>query len=337
MATDKSEKERNAAIPVSLLISKLGVAWDDQAESVLQSLKAMGDKPARNRTQIHNISDFVTQTLLPGLFEKHNSSQRSLDEAESTVDSANTATTTELVIVENIKRETTGAGDNHSACRANESINLQDKEDHCAILKAFLENTDIPVVGDDPALDHARLSLHELHILADDFFEKDRKCNESTTIYDAKVVECNGVQATYESHFCELRQELLTAARTCNERYQNAKDAYMDLHGELQSKSEGWKLEYIALKKIECYVQVWLSDSNVSTVDTDQTTVCANLKPDNSSMAILPEVANVSDEILVDTTFVEEHPGTEGFPSHAYGNLSSYNHQIAACIEGTLD
>jgi len=49
---------------------------------------------------------------------------------------------------------------------------------------------------------------------------------------------------------------------------------------------EKWKVEWSALKKIECYTDVWLKDSNAKSVDSEQLKICESSTIDTKSMHI---------------------------------------------------
>ena len=63
--------------------------------------------------------------------------------------------------------------------------------------------------------------------------------------------------------FNTLRTELNDACVALGDCYEGAKKTYEDHKTETTALVAKWKTEYAALKKIECYVEVWLSDNNV--------------------------------------------------------------------------
>jgi hypothetical protein len=113
------------------------------------------------------------------------------------------------------------------------------------------------------------------------------------------------------------------AQKTC---YGDASKAYEDHKAETEELIVQWKTEYVALKKISCYVDVWLSDGNAKTVDVDQLTVscdqtcqikkCQDLQPDKTNMEI--HFKKPSDESVCSLAEVEKHPGTPEFKTTEY-------------------
>jgi hypothetical protein len=312
--------------------------WDIQAaDGMLKSLMLLKQVPEANMSQVTDMGTIVQDTLLPGLLEAHNFSQVQLDEAMRRLEDCNTALETGLAAqVTPLETLTGEAKFNHTTCREAQKLLKENMTTMCDLLSSFLTNSLFPTLGESPELPQARTDFHQYEILAPEFVVKDRACNESTALYEAKVLVCDGLQAAYQSDFCEFRQSLLSVKSTYEQCYTDNRDDYTSLWDELQEQVVKWKAEYTSIKKIECYLQVWLSDANVNTVNATSATWCEEHTPDTSSMDILPLVLDVPDPVEVDTSMVEEYPGTPGFPSFAYTNPEiSYNHDISSCISET--
>jgi hypothetical protein len=304
---------------------------------MFKSFMALKQSPGTyNMSQVTNMGDIVADTLLPGLLEAHNFSQAQLNASYLRLEGCDTALIAGMTTVTPLQTTTEEAKYNHTTCREEQKTLKENMTTMCDLLSSFLTNSLFPTLGTSPELPKARTDLHQYEILAPEFVVKDRACNESTALYEAKVLVCDGLQAAYQSDFCEFRQSLLSVKGTYEQCYTDERDDYTSLWDELQEQVVKWKAEYTSIKKIECYLQVWLSDANVNTVNATSATWCEEHTPDTSSMDILPLVLDVPDPVEVDTSMVEEYPGTPGFPSFAYTNPEiSYNHDISACISVT--
>jgi hypothetical protein len=313
--------------------------WDIQAaDGMLKSLMLLKQVPEANMSQVTDMGTIVQDTLLPGLLEAHNFSQVQLDEAMRRLEDCNTALETGLAAqVTPLETLTGEAKFNHTTCREAQKLLKENMTTMCDLLSSFLTNSLFPTLGESPELPQARTDFHQYEILAPEFVLKDRACNESTIAWEEKVLVCDGMQAAYQSDFCEYRQALLGVASTYSTCYGDNKYEYETLFAQLQEQVLKWKAEYTSIKKIECYLKVWLADADVNTVNATTATWCEEHVPDTSVMDIIPLVLDVPDAHVVDTSVVEEYPGTEGFPSFAYSNLQgiTYNHDIPSCISET--
>ncbi len=91
-----------------------------------------------------------------------------------------------------------------------------------------------------------------------------------------------------------------------------------------------WKVEYGALKKILCYVEVWLSDNNVKTASADQLQKCESSNIDTSPMDI--DFGTPAKQAQCPLTAVEKYPGTQGFVTTEYANFRDYVNDVIACL-----
>ena len=103
--------------------------------------------------------------------------------------------------------------------------------------------------------------------------EKQKVCEDRKQDHRDKKEGCDKFQSQFESGFCVWRTEMIdvcNAQETCYDAARNAYDAHVKSTQMLVQK---WKIEYTALKKILCYVNVWFDKDNHATVaggeDTD--------------------------------------------------------------------
>jgi hypothetical protein len=91
-----------------------------------------------------------------------------------------------------------------------------------------------------------------------------------------------------------------------------------------------WTVEYAALKKIECYVDVWLSDNDVNTVSQDKFESCKGSDIDTSPMNV--DFGTPADKAQCSLDAVQNHPGTDGFVSTEYSAFKEFAVQVIACL-----
>jgi len=169
--------------------------------------------------------------------------------------------------------------------------------------------------------------------------DKQKICEKRKEDHRIKKAACDKLQSQFENGFCTWRTKLIdvcTEQETCYDAARNAYDAHVKSTQMLVQK---WKVEYTALKKIICYVNVWFDKDNHATVaggeDTDveheKLETCKSLKPDETRMDInfgdAPEQKECS---LAD---VEVHPGTEAFKTTEYSAWSEFVNEPSSCLE----
>jgi hypothetical protein len=339
LAASKVKKDKEMAkkdMKQNIFLS-LSRKWSSQAETVLETLMVLKDLPEANESQVTQMGEIVESVLLPGLLEAHNFSQMQLDEADARLDKCFTDGAEGVEEITPLETITGEAKFNHTECREAQVTLRENMTEMCDLLQSYLTNTLFPDIGFSPELIKARADLHEYEILVPEFKMDDRACNESTALFDEKVILCDGYQAAYQSDFCEYRQALLSVASEYDECYEHNKQEYTDLYAELQEQVVKWRAEYTSIKKIECYLQVWLADANPNTVNATTAAYCEEHVPDTSVMDIHPLVLELPNFAPIDTGHVEFYPGTPEFPSVFYTNPNiSYNHDIPACISETL-
>jgi hypothetical protein len=285
--------------------------------------------PERNMTQLNTIKDIVTGILLPGLESAQAFGQEQLDESKDRIDSCiETADATMVTVY--AKGNTSSQGETtHADCRALEEVDRSDMETKCSALQAFVDDETFPEIPEPPAVEALRPVMKRFKSLASVFETKDSECNSSTATHTAKVTECDGDQDQYEDDFCLYRQALLAtdaAYTTCNN---TENSSHNSLVTQIEEKVINWKAEYKAIKKILCYLDVWLHDGNLSTVNTALASSCESNDIDTSAMDIVYPV--VPSPRVINLQPVEDYPGSDDWADR-YDALDSHNPVITHCL-----
>jgi hypothetical protein len=152
-----------------------------------------------------------------------------------------------------------------------------------------------------------------------------KSCKKATKSYKDHKAECDPLQSQFELGFCTWRVELMDTCKAQKTCYDDALKAYEDHKTETEQLIIQWKTEYVALKKISCYVNVWLKDSNANTVDDDQLTVCQDLQPDKTKMDI--DFKKPADKTECSLEEVAKYPGTDEFKETEYKAFINVAHK----------
>jgi len=130
----------------------------------------------------------------------------------------------------------------------------------------------------------------------------------------------------------QSRTKLHDTNEAANQCYESAQKSYASIVGESKERLNIWKHEYVAIKKILCYLDVWLHDGNSSTVKGDQIEECKKKDFDDATMdLVFPEAPA---KLVIDLTPVEKYPGSPGFEQEEYSEFPGVK-TITPCMTPT--
>merc|ERR1719375_1869717 len=195
-------------------------------------------------------------------------------------------------ITETTKVEVGKQRTSHATCRDGEVVIFKDMQAKCKHLTTWLKETsegspEKPEgAGDDEMVEYVEKMSGYWCKKGEAAEEKQKVCEKRKEDHRAEKEKCDALQAQFENGFCSWRTKLIDVCAEQTTCYDAAKGAYEEHVSSTQKLVVKWKTEYTALKKILCYVKVWLSDENPETVDAGELTRCQKLSPDDSNMDI---------------------------------------------------
>merc|ERR1719247_1820117 len=152
--------------------------------------------------------------------------------------------------------------------------------------------------------------------------EKEADCYNATKAHSHHKEKCDKIQDEFEMSFCTWRTRLIDtceAQKTCYDDAMKEYEAHKEETIELVKK---WKVEFVALKKMSCYINVWLTAKaeafeKTSTATSSKLEECKALRPDDKKMEVsfIPAPPAKKECSLEE---VKNHPGTDGFKSTEY-------------------
>jgi hypothetical protein len=287
----------------------------------------------RDLTVVKTISDMLEETLLPGLLLAVESAEGELESAHDAIVACNTAAqSAEQGINGGEKVAKDSAQSDHENCRTDEAAKLVVAEEKFARLESFRAELDPPAEVDDPVTE--QISYYED---AKDFF------NEKTPIliklhdesiaanasFAAQHKQCDSDQQQFEMSFCVYRAALNFANQNANTCYTGAKGAFVTESGAKQTLEEDFVQEYTAMKKIQCYLRVWLETDDVTEIDKTIASMC-----DAKNIVATPvelEYPEVPVAYLIDLEPVAIHPGEGSFETEYYTEQTLTYDDVTAC------
>merc|ERR1719460_2054018 len=226
------------------------------------------------------------------------------------------------------------ARDALSNCRIAEAPLNASKVFHCSERDRFIEGIELPsslpserspaLMG--PYLDAMSTYFYPKH---GEFVKLDTACINATSVYDVHRSSCNMKQAQYELDFCTWNMIMMVSSGCHSHMYAHAVATYRSKEASTKVLVQKMKTEYTAIKKILCYVNVWLSDNNTSTANQTILEACNMSAVDTSSMDI--SHPGVPCATTCDTSATAAFPGTEAFAA-GYANYSQAPATITPCM-----
>jgi len=285
--------------------------------------------------KIRTIKDLVQDELVPSLQATRDQEAKQVKQNLAAIAQCNTEGGNSL---EGIKSgsEVTVKSDrtSHSQCRETEKEKTSTKSKACKKLDDYLNGIqppqDIPnPKSRDEMVKYVKAMSGYFCPKGPETTELDDACTKATEEHANHKSGCDTLQNQFESDFCTWRAQLNDQCFFLKKCYETALDAYKTHVDATKTLVSQWKTEYAALKKILCYVDVWLSDDNTATVSSDQLNHCQANDVDTSPMEVdFGTPVAKSDCSLSE---VESYPGTPAFKSGEYANFADYVKEPLKC------
>jgi hypothetical protein len=295
-------------------------------------------KRTPDRSKIKVIQDIVEQELLPDLMTTHNAAQQQVKTNLKAIDTCNSNTTSRQGQIKSSAEEQVNTTRvSHASCREEEETKGGTKSAKCTELDNFLNGVYVP---ENMPEGKPRIQMVQYVKTMKDYYcpkgpkvkELNAACKAAEGQHATHKAECDRKQATFEAQFCvwrtQLSDECSAFEKTC---YDPAVHVYKGHVNTTRTLVTRWKSEYVALKKIACYVQVWMKDGDVHTVDHEQMAQCQQLKPDDSKMDI--NFGNVPPKASCDLSPVAKYPGTEQFETTEYSKFKDIVSDPIHCLK----
>jgi hypothetical protein len=290
------------------------------AEGILAQVEDMVKHHVKmDKPKIATIQELTTQ-LETALADTHQSAQNQVGSNLLAIEKCNEdKASTFSEIAATTKKTVEAERKAHSTCRDAEMETHVDMVKKCKHLKSWLKSLSSPekTGSDDDAMVEWVGKMDGYWCpKGETAKEKSKTCKKAKADHKAAKEKCDPLQSQFELGFCTWRVELIDACGAHTTCYDAALKTYKDHKVTTQQLIVQWKTEYVALKKISCYVNVWLSDDDATTVDADQLTECQDLQPDKSKMNI--DFKSPADKAECSLAEVAKYPGTDSFKQTEY-------------------
>eukprot|EP00747_Dinoflagellata_sp_TGD_P122013 gnl/TRDRNA2_/TRDRNA2_173531_c0_seq1.p1 gnl/TRDRNA2_/TRDRNA2_173531_c0~~gnl/TRDRNA2_/TRDRNA2_173531_c0_seq1.p1 ORF type:complete len:463 (-),score=96.47 gnl/TRDRNA2_/TRDRNA2_173531_c0_seq1:219-1607(-) len=329
------------SVPKSTMMQKQSTVKQKEIDDMLVTMKdifkRVGDKgklPPSEQSKVATIKTLVEQNLIPTVQATRDDAEKEALELHAAILlCGNQSTQMQGQVASTHGSAVSSSRVSHSTCREQEDILFKDKEAKCQDLDVFVSSItnspngatlpqapagstpDADAMGDYlKAMDAYFCGKHDIWVT------KNGACVNATTVLTNKTSTCDHDQTQFEANFCLWRVALEDTCQNSQTCYAAARAAYETRKNEIKpAMINSWKAEWTGLHKIKCYVDIWMSDSNVTTVDKQKPVACDALIVDTTPMDIVfPACPPMTP---CDVTPVSKYPCTPEFLTGEYGNL----------------
>lgn len=281
---------------------KDGVHLDDSTKQALQAIKtSLTDESQKYISDAHD----GDQSLLNG-------QATGLNDCDSTYATSVAQDTTSTSAV-------TGKGKDHKTCREALEVIDSDKTTKCQQLTNFIGGVSAcPSVPGRDGMAAFFQSVSGIAAAQNTWQGLETACKDAEDARVKKDDECDLAQEEYESGFCTLRLQLHETCATYKACFTSGLVAFGETVANVEANEESRKLEWIAIEKIKCYINVLISDGEN---DERQTALeaCKVLSPQTSDLDIF--YPPVPDEKVCDLSAVASPPCSPEFETGYEGLL----------------
>jgi len=312
-------------------------AREMKVQNMLKDVQDMARSGANpNSEKIRTIKEIVDAQLIPDLEATHQLEQKQVTENLKSMDTCNSnSEASQKTIADGVGNIVKTKGEEHAACREKEKEHRANSTSACQELDNFLNEIEVPMSL--PSGRPREGMVTYVKSMSKYFCNKgpvctdlNEKCKKAEEGHHKHSGSCNSKQTAFESGFCTWRQEISDTCSALGTCYKDALKIYTDHKADTMDLVRKWKVEYAALHKISCYVDVWLSDNNTATVDSSKFGKCEELVVDTKPMDI--DFGTPAPQATCSMKDVEAYPGTDAFVKINYFDFKDYVIETVPCL-----
>lgn len=314
------------------IVRKQNFERSKSAELLAQVERMLEGETSPPSTQVSTIKQLVDNDILPALMDEHKAATTSIENHLAHIKKCNADSTADQnKIKSGVESTTDSARQTHATCREEEKEKESTKNGACQKLDTFLDSTNTPATrpeGRDAMVKYVEDLSSYFCPKGPVATDLDDACKKAEKEHKEHQEQCNKKQYNFETDFCVWRAELIDECKNLETCYETAKMNWQSYVDEVQELVKKWKVEYKTIKKISCYVNIWL-EADATEAKQDVYSKCKSSDADDSVMNVAagePEAQRTCD-----TTPVEIHPGESRFPNQEYSKFSEYAVEPLSC------
>jgi hypothetical protein len=226
----------------------------------------------------------------------------------------------------------------HTDLRADLKIKKDVRSSHCENLDNLHRSLIPPTCTVPSALDEVEHYLSTIETWSKTnimtWNELYELCTEATTVYSQQLETSDVKQMYFEGDFCQYRLVLHEDCYTNSMCYDVALAEFEQAKEVALANAESRRLEWTAIQKIKCYVDVLMDDASETSHRQEGMNACQELVPDTEHLNI--DVPLLPDKEPCDFSDVVEYPGTTEFVKRYDGMTDVRDTVECAALEDHL-
>jgi hypothetical protein len=327
---DLTDSDQSGMVGVTSMLAEMqGMMLDELSEMMKAGLHP-------NTTGIHSIKDMVSN-ITADLQVTRDTAAKEVKMNLEAIDECNSNAVRQITQIKSSSEKSVDTDrKEHAHCREMEKGKHARKVANCTDLDNFLLQLYVP--AKEPASKTNRDAMVSYVEKMNEYYcpkgpiatELSEACLDAEAAHQEHKDVCDRSQATFESAFCTWRAQQVDACSTLSKCYDSAVTMYREHVATTKELVAKWKVEYSALKKILCYVQVWLSDNNVETANAEVLSKCGLSTVDTSVLDIA--FGTPAAQATCPLTAVETYPGSKDFRKTEYSDFDDFVAEVIPCI-----
>jgi len=308
------------------------------AASILQTVKHMAEKDAKGQQPAGNITEEVLEKIIKAMEENvieagkvaHNEDQTEVNGAHTNIIACNNTREEDFTRpgsgVNCLEGRMKEEKDNLTSCKDEQALLKKIMDEKCNAFKSFVKGLlqdskpncvcNLPKTPSDTVLNCIEQAASWGKSNSAKYIELRDNCDKSTDNHDRKKKICDANQGRFEGAFCSYGQALTTTCLKHDKCRTDTVAKYNETKTNVKVAENSRKQEFVAAKKVICYVGV------VRAKDADKTELldtCKAEKYETTQLNILYPA--VPDRATCDTSPVDAKPCDDTFISKYYSSF----------------
>jgi hypothetical protein len=279
------------------------------AEQVVRDGAAIDDD---SKTALGDMKDSLTAETQKFLTDNHATDQELVTSGAARVVSCNSDLEPKKADDEAAVADSAETGRIHATCREDLAAIVVKREEACQALDDFIAGIGqcaSPPTG-RAAVQGFYATLGSIHNGKNTWMQLDEQCTKFETQESEKDAECDGSQDTFESFSCQVRLSVHTSCATHHSCFDTAFSEYDDVSMAVETNEAGRKVDWVAIEKLKCYIDVLISPE-AADVRADALTSCQEQQASTTHLNI--QFPELPDKLDCSVSAVSSYPCTDTF------------------------
>eukprot|EP00930_Biecheleria_cincta_P017850 TRINITY_DN14080_c0_g2_i1.p1 TRINITY_DN14080_c0_g2~~TRINITY_DN14080_c0_g2_i1.p1 ORF type:complete len:831 (+),score=120.40 TRINITY_DN14080_c0_g2_i1:24-2516(+) len=283
-----------------------------RAEAMVQNGQAL---TPLERTTLNALNKTLSG-MLPALQDGHTEDQAEIDAAVQFISNCNKNFDADARAAKTAKGEVNTSQKEHAVCRGKQNKLKVEAVKTSGELDKFWKPLVLP---QKPALASNTFVNNLEQWVRDHKKSLAEKISKNTTAHDdltKKAAECDSKQSVLESGFCQWFGRATAANKSYARCWAQSGSTFTKLKKEALASAEGRKFQYVAIHKIQCYMEVIFLPSR------KRLHRCKNLSLDTSGFDLTNTAAEPQKDVAGELDPMDSKPGDESWKQSVYAGVS---------------